>query len=47
MLPQVEEIVEPGELPADQIHLPGIYVHRLVKGSFEKRIEVRKKKSPL
>eukprot|EP00002_Diphylleia_rotans_P014222 TRINITY_DN2771_c0_g1_i1.p1 TRINITY_DN2771_c0_g1~~TRINITY_DN2771_c0_g1_i1.p1 ORF type:complete len:498 (-),score=108.17 TRINITY_DN2771_c0_g1_i1:177-1670(-) len=36
---EVEEIVEPGELPADQIHLPGIYVHRLVKSSFEKRIE--------
>ena len=42
------EIVEPGELDPDAIHLPGIYVHRLVQGEFEKRIEqrtVRKKES--
>jgi 3-oxoacid CoA-transferase subunit A len=38
---EVEEIVEPGELDADAIHLPGIYVHRLVQGTFEKRIEQR------
>ena len=29
---EVEDaIVEPGELDADQIHLPGVYVDRLVK----------------
>ena len=36
---EVEEIVEIGELGADQIHTPGVFVHRLFKGSFEKRIE--------
>ena len=38
---EVEEIVEPGELDPDQIHLPGIYVHRLIQGEHEKRIEQR------
>lgn len=38
---EVEEIVEPGQLDADAIHLPGIYVHRLVQGKHEKRIEQR------
>jgi 3-oxoacid CoA-transferase subunit A len=36
---EVEEIVEPGELDPNYIHTPGIYVHRVIKGSFEKRIE--------
>ncbi|MGB6228918.1 MAG: CoA transferase subunit A [Litorimonas sp.] len=38
---EVEEIVEPGELDPDHIHLPGIYVHRLIQGQHEKRIEQR------
>ena len=38
---EVEEIVEVGELDPDEIHLPGIYVNRLIKGSFEKHIEQR------
>lgn len=38
---EVEEIVEVGELDPDEIHLPGIYVNRLIKGSFEKNIEKR------
>ncbi|TCP62282.1 3-oxoacid CoA-transferase subunit A [Rhodovulum bhavnagarense] len=38
---EVEEIVEPGQLDPDKIHLPGIYVHRLIKGDHEKRIEQR------
>lgn len=38
---EVEEIVQPGELDPDQIHTPGVYVNRLLKGSFEKRIEQR------
>ena len=38
---EVEEIVPVGSLDPDCIHLPGIYVHRLVKGDFEKRIEQR------
>lgn len=37
---EVEEIVEVGALDPDQIHTPGIYVHRLIVGpSYEKRIE--------
>lgn len=38
---EVEEVVEVGEIDPDQIHLPGIYVNRLIQGSFEKRIEQR------
>lgn len=39
---EVEELVEIGELPADQIHTPGIYVHRIFQGeNYEKRIEQR------
>jgi len=38
---EVEEIVEVGELDPDAIHLPGIYVHRLIRGTFEKNIEQR------
>ncbi len=39
---EVEELVQPGELVPDQIHLPGIYVHRIFKGEkYEKRIEQR------
>lgn len=38
---EVEEIVETGELDPDQIHLPGIYVDRIIKcENYEKRIEV-------
>jgi len=39
---EVEELVEPGELDPDMIHLPGIYVHRIFQGNnYEKRIEQR------
>ena len=38
---EVEEIVEPGELDRRYIHTPGIYVDRLIQGTFEKRIEQR------
>jgi 3-oxoacid CoA-transferase len=52
---EVEELVEVGELDPDQIHTPGIYVDRIIKGKkFEKRIEFRtlagatgKKDSPI
>ena len=36
---EVEEIVEPGELDPNEIHVPGIFVQRVVLGKFEKRIE--------
>ena len=38
---EVEEIVPSGELNPDLIHTPGIYVHRIVQGTHEKRIEQR------
>ncbi len=38
---EVEEIVPLGALDPDKIHLPGIYVHRLIQGTHEKRIENR------
>ncbi|GGX08232.1 CoA-transferase [Pigmentiphaga litoralis] len=39
---EVEKIVEVGELDPDQIHLPGIFIHRLVlNANPEKRIEQR------
>ena len=36
---EVEEIVEVGEIPPTEIHTPGIYVNRIIQGTFEKRIE--------
>lgn len=38
---EVEEIVPVGSIDPDHIHLPGIYVHRLIQGEHEKRIEQR------
>lgn len=39
---EVEELVQPGELDPNFIHVPGIYVHRIFQGSnYEKRIEQR------
>lgn len=39
---EVEHLVEPGELDPDQVHVPGIYVHRIFLGSnYENRIERR------
>ncbi|MGV2622903.1 UNVERIFIED_CONTAM: CoA transferase subunit A [Halobacillus marinus] len=38
---EVETLVEPGELDADRIHTPGIYVQGLIEGAQEKRIERR------
>ena len=37
---EVEELVEPGQLHPDQIHTPGIFVKRIIKGpSYVKHIE--------
>jgi 3-oxoacid CoA-transferase subunit A len=39
---EVEELVPAGELDPDQIHTPGIYVHRIFEGkNYEKKIEQR------
>ncbi len=38
---EVEEIVEVGEIPPEHVHIPSIYVKRVVLGkNYEKRIEV-------
>ncbi len=41
VIAEVEEIVENGSLDPDAIHTPAVYVDRLIKGTFEKRIEQR------
>jgi 3-oxoacid CoA-transferase subunit A len=39
---EVEDLVQPGQLDPDQIHVPGIYIHRIFQGhDYEKRIEKR------
>ena len=39
---EVEHLVAPGELDPDQVHVAGIYVHRIFEGQhYEKRIERR------
>ena len=39
---EVEELVEPGQLDPDKIHLPGVYVQRLIVGApYDKKIEQR------
>jgi 3-oxoacid CoA-transferase subunit A len=43
---EVEEIVEVGTLDPDQVHTPGVYVQRIFKGQFEKRIENRTVRTP-
>ena len=43
---EVEEVVQPGELDADAIHLPGVYVQRIVLGApYDKKIEFRTTRS--
>ena len=38
---EVEEIVEDGEISPEHVHVPGVYVQRVVKGeSYKKQIEV-------
>jgi len=39
---EVEELVEPGRLPPDQVHTPGIFVDAIFQGAqYMKRIEKR------
>lgn len=39
---EVEELVQPGEIDPDHVHVPGVYVHRIFQGEkYEKRIEKR------
>jgi 3-oxoacid CoA-transferase subunit A len=44
---EVEELVELGQLPPDQVHTPGIFVDAIFQGSnYEKRIERRTTRKP-
>jgi 3-oxoacid CoA-transferase subunit A len=39
---EVEQLVEPGELDADQVHTPGIFVNAIFQGAnYVKRVEKR------
>lgn len=39
---EVEEIVDIDSIPAEDVHIPSIFVHRVIRGEkYEKRIEVR------
>jgi len=41
-LAEVEHLVEPGEIPPDGVHTPGIFVQRILQGaSYERRVEKR------
>lgn len=42
VIAEVEQLVEPGQLPADQVHTPGIFVNAIFQGDrYRKRIEKR------
>jgi 3-oxoacid CoA-transferase subunit A len=41
VIAEVEELVDLGQLPPDQIHTPGIFVNVIFQGKHEKRIERR------
>jgi 3-oxoacid CoA-transferase subunit A len=37
---EVEELLQPGEIDPDDVHVAGVYVHRIFQGKdYEKRIE--------
>src|ERR671932_234722 len=38
---EVEELVEPGDIRPEDVHLPGVFVQRVVRGRGDKRIEKR------
>jgi 3-oxoacid CoA-transferase subunit A len=42
VIAEVEQLVEPGELPPDQVHTPGIFIDAIFQGAqYAKRIEKR------
>ena len=42
VIAEVEQLVEPGDLPPDQVHTPGIFVSAIFRGAnYAKRIEKR------
>jgi len=47
VIAEVEELVDLGQLPPDQVHTPGIFVNAILQGSsYEKRIERRTTRKP-
>jgi len=47
VIAEVEELVDLGQLPPDQVHTPGIFVNAILHGSsYEKRIERRTTRKP-
>ena len=46
VIAEVEELVELGQLPPDQVHTPGIFVNAVFQGKYEKRIERRTVRKP-
>jgi len=47
VIAEVEHLVEPGEIPADQVHTPGIYIDAIFQGTnYAKRIEKRTVRKP-
>jgi len=41
-LAEVEQLVEPGDIPPDGVHTPGIFVQRILQGAaYERRVEKR------
>lgn len=44
---EVEQLVDPGEIPPDQVHTPSVYIHRIFQAvDEEKRIERRTLRRP-
>ena len=41
VIAEVEQLVEPGELPPDEVHTPGIFINAIFHGTYVKRIEKR------
>jgi 3-oxoacid CoA-transferase subunit A len=41
VITEVEQLVDAGQLPADQVHTPGIFVNAIFQGTYAKRIEKR------
>jgi 3-oxoacid CoA-transferase subunit A len=47
VIAEVEHLVEPGGLPSDQVHTPGIFVDAIFQGAnYAKRIERRTTRKP-
>lgn len=43
---EAEEIVQPGDIKPEEVHVPGVYVHRVIKSTAPKGIEIVKNAAP-